>query len=655
MDLIWLFLTSAIIFMMQPGFALVELGLVTHRYVVNGMLKNLVDIAVAIVFFGTVGFTILFSDGDALFGKLVSFDPSDFSHFVDVALPLDGIRVFHITFAGAAAAIISGAVAGRIRMPAYIVISVFMCSFVYPMAGRAIWGVGWFHRLGIMDFAGGLVVHGVGGAAALACALALGPRIERLSPSGKLREMTGYNIALTGLGVFILWFAWFGFNCGSVLEFSKNQDKVIPIFLNTWAAAGVGMFTGIAYSYARFRFIKPVAAIESLMAGLVSITAGCAYVDLGATAVIAAVGALLVHATSDLVRWLRIDDPVNAFAVHAIPGLWGATAISLFASEAVIPNRLASFGVQLGGGAAIILFAFAAVYACCKVVAATIGLRVDKESEIRGIDRAHHDYETRFTSEDESHEARLRDQGRAVASMSHEILGSLNAAKIQTELLEMKLAGGENSAEPPDAEALGFLRERCSRTLVGLRRAEQIARLTLSYSGRNAKVSPSIGLTAAMRAAVDMIAVTHVESRVKVSVNVESEIDVVANEARLVQAFYNILRNACEAFKADVKGERLIAMELKGAIGEYVLTIRDNAGGMSPKVLDRVGDAFVTGRAGEGGLGLGLHLAREYLESLGFDLDIDSRRGVGTTFHIRIPLNATRARSSEDRHAHPHR
>lgn len=627
MNLIWILLTSSMIFMMQPGFALVEAGLGSPRNLANIMLKNLTAIAVSVLVFGCFGFDLMFGAGGILPNVMPGFGGITYPNFVAEPLSTTAITIFHVMFAGTATTIISGAVSGRMTYLVFVGLCIFVSGIVYPLLGRQVWGPGLLAQLGILDFAGGSVVHGIGGACALAAALVCGPRIERMAPSGKLRDIKPANIVFIGLGAFLLWFGWFGFNTGSVLVLSENEALVPKIFLNTFVAGAAGLFAGVCISGIQHRHVQPMIVIDSMLAGLVSITAACAYVSTGSAVVIAVVGAILTAQTSRAVVRLGIDDAVNAFAIHAIPGLWGMTAIALLGTDLKM-LRTEQFLIQFFGGLSVVLFASGTSYDFCRLLNLWQSLRVDRDTEVRGLDPALHHFRQRMTIDDVRHDERLRDQGKAIASLSHEIMGSLSAAKVQAELMDMQL-----EKHPPDDPSTPFFIDRCRQILAGLKRAQKVASLTLAYSRRGTTENEIASLGGAVRAAVDMIGVTHKSSRTTVSVSVNQDIRVRASEVLLIQALYNILKNCCEAFPAS-QNERGIIVSLNRTGNAACLTIADNAGGMTKELVTIAGDEFVSTKDGHGGLGLGLHLAREYFESIGMELEIAVRKDEGTTFKI---------------------
>jgi len=316
-------------------------------------------------------------------------------------LPLYAFWMFQCAFCGAAATIVAGGMAERMRFPAYLAYSFLISAFVYPLVGHWIWGGGWLAKLQFFDFAGSTVVHAVGGSAALIGTIILGPRAGKFNEDGSPNMIAGHNIPLVSLGVFVLWFGWFGFNPGSALGLN-DPEAVSRIAINTNLAAATGAIAAMITAWARFGKPDLALTMNGALAGLVAITAGCAVVTPGASIYIGAFGGVLcVFAVSWLDR-LRIDDPVGAVPVHCFNGIWGTLAVGFFSQKVLgAPNNglfygggLAPLGIQALGTFVVALFTIAAMGLVFKTIDALSGLRVTEEEELRGLDIGEHGMES---------------------------------------------------------------------------------------------------------------------------------------------------------------------------------------------------------------------------------------------------------------------
>ncbi|MFP4057525.1 MAG: ammonium transporter, partial [Candidatus Brocadiia bacterium] len=314
--------------------------------------------------------------------------------------------LFQAAFCGAAATIVAGGMAGRMRFQAYLLYTVAVSAVVYPVIGHWVWGGGWLSELGMGDFAGSTVVHATGGWAAFIGTVALGPRIGKFVTRAGRREpraIPGHNIPLAALGVFVLWFGWFGFNPGSALGVSSPDScaTTARVALNTNLAAAMGAIVAMVAAWALFGKPDPSMTMNGALAGLVAITAPCAYVSAPAALAIGAVGGVVVVLGVDLLDRIGVDDPVGAVPVHGMNGVWGTLAVGLWGRESLGLARdglfsgggLAQLGVQALGAASVSLFAIAAMGSVFYLIRATVGLRVSKAEELRGLDIGEHGLE----------------------------------------------------------------------------------------------------------------------------------------------------------------------------------------------------------------------------------------------------------------------
>ncbi|NCC32853.1 MAG: ammonium transporter [Chloroflexia bacterium] len=400
LDTMWLLLAAFLVFFMQAGFALLEAGATRSKNAVNILMKNLMDFCIAALTFWMIGWGFAYG---ASAGGFIGVDQFFLGYDATEAggVPILASWLFQVVFAGTAATIVSGALAERTKFSSYLIVSAVMAVLIYPVVVHWVWsGAGWLSDLGFTDFAGSTVVHSVGGWAALMGAIVLGARIGRFSKDGKSQPIPGHNISLVGLGVFILWLGWFGFNPGSQLALSSQADAnaVALVAVNTTLAAAAAAVATIIFTWIRTGKPDPNLTLNSVIGGLVAITAPCAFVTpVGAVIIGLVAGPLLVFSTSWL-ESLKIDDPVGAVPAHLVNGVWGTLALGLFAA---IEGNTGTLGLFYGGGMALLIAQAIGVVAVgvwtvvlsgalFYGIKATIGLRVSKEEEELGLDLGEH-------------------------------------------------------------------------------------------------------------------------------------------------------------------------------------------------------------------------------------------------------------------------
>lgn len=385
-DFVWTILAAVLVLLMQAGFSLIEVGMTRAKNAVNICMKNIMDLSMGTLAFWLVGFGIMFGPSGGWFGT-GSFMLSDYA--TDQDPWLYAFWIFQTVFAATAATIVSGAVAERTKFSVYIMYSVFLTAIVYPVFGSWAWGSlykgdGWLEGLGFIDFAGSTVVHSVGGWGALAGAMVVGPRLGRFTVEGQPRAMPGHNLVYVTLGMFILWFGWFGFNAGSTTAATVD---IALIAVNTNLSAAAGALGAMITAWLFLKKPDATMTINGALAGLVGITAGCASVVPGAAILIGlAAGVLVVFSVLFFDR-RQIDDPVGAISVHGVCGAWGTLAAGLFNVGGV---TLAILGTQLLGIVAAFVWVFGTMFAFFKIVDATVGMRVSAEEEIAGLDVFEH-------------------------------------------------------------------------------------------------------------------------------------------------------------------------------------------------------------------------------------------------------------------------
>ncbi len=390
LDTIWVVLTAAMILLMEGGFALLEAGFVRSKNSVNIIMKVFADITIGTLVFFLIGFGFMYgTDFLGIMGTSGFLLTGDLSH-LDLTISIDAFWLFQGAFVIAVISIVSGAVAERINFRAYLLFVIIMTAFIYPIAGHWVWGGGWLSKLGMQDFAGSAVIHALGGFAALAAAILVGPRKGKFTAEGFSSVALPSNLPLASVGAFLLWFGWFGFNAGSTLAATDVRIGHIAIVTMLSAAAG----GAIALIYTLFRYGRSDApsVINGSLAGLVGITAGCAFVSDYAAILIGAVSGLLMMAATNWLEARKIDDPVGAFPVHAVSGIWGTIAVGLFASEGGLftGGGWQLLGIQILGLAVFCIWGFALTWAALKLINIWIPIRSTDEEQELGLDISYH-------------------------------------------------------------------------------------------------------------------------------------------------------------------------------------------------------------------------------------------------------------------------
>ncbi|WP_100405484.1 ammonium transporter [Bacillus solitudinis] len=390
LNTVWIVIAAAMVLFMEGGFSLLEAGLVRTKNAVNITMKVFVDLTIGALAFWLIGFGIMFGEdafgfiGTSLFGT-----PSNIE--LGLALPNEAFILFQTGFAVACISIISGAVAERMNFKAYIITAALITLIVYPLSGHWVWSEnGWLAQLGMLDFAGSSVIHGMGGFAALAMAWVLGPRRGRFNSDGSANVFAPSNIPLASAGTFILWFGWFGFNAGSTLDASDGSLALIA--LNTMMAAASGGSVALLLTMFKYQKADPSMTINGVLSGLVAITAGCAFVDTWSAILIGAIGGGIVVYGTLLIDGLKIDDPVGAVSVHGLNGVFGTIAVGLFHTNAGLftTGSFSLLGVQVLGALTIAGWGLVGGLAIAKVAQMLVGLRASAREEEEGLDMAYH-------------------------------------------------------------------------------------------------------------------------------------------------------------------------------------------------------------------------------------------------------------------------
>lgn len=412
LDTIWVLVTAMLVFFMNLGFAMVESGFCRAKNCVNIISKNFVVFAASSISFWVIGWGLMFGDGTPFLGLkgLLFISGADnspatgdlykgvYSALSWTTVPLLAKFFFQLVFAGTAATIVSGAVAERIKYISFIFFSFFIVAFIYPINGHWIWGGGWLAKMGFWDFAGSTVVHSVGGWCALAGVLVLGARFGKYGPNGAINPIPGHNLTSGLIGAFVLWLGWFGFNPGSTM--AAIPEDIARICVTTNSAAAAGLLSSTFVSWALLGKPDLGMTINGTLAGLVAITAPCAYVSVGSSVVIGFLAGILVVLAVIAFDKLRIDDPVGALSVHLVNGVFGTICVGLFSEGRFIANTTGN-GLFFGGGlhllkvqaigvVAVAVYTFLAALFFWWLLKVTIGIRVSPQEELEGLDLGEH-------------------------------------------------------------------------------------------------------------------------------------------------------------------------------------------------------------------------------------------------------------------------
>ncbi|SCN22618.1 Ammonia transporter [Clostridium sp. N3C] len=402
-DTLWVLLAAVLVFFMNLGFACVEAGFARSKNTVNILSKNFIVFAVSSLGFLLLGWGLMFGGDNPIIGTkglfILGGDIDESVYTLGANVPFWAKFFFQLVFCGTAATIVSGAVAERIKYVSFIVFSFILTLAIYPVVGHWIWGGGFLSTIGFQDFAGSTVVHSLGGWAALAGVIILGPRFGKYGKDGKINPIPGHSMPLATIGLFVLWLGWFGFNPGSTMTMS-NPGDVAHILMTTNTAAFAGVLTSTIVSWLYLGKPDLGMTINGCLAGLVAITAGCAYVDVLASLIIGAIGGVIVVFSVVFFDKIKLDDPVGATSVHLANGIFGTICVGLFAKEGVTSLSTVS-GLFYGGGAsllgtqligilAVAAFVFPASLLVWYVIKKTMGIRVTLSEEISGLDIGEH-------------------------------------------------------------------------------------------------------------------------------------------------------------------------------------------------------------------------------------------------------------------------
>lgn len=385
---LWILIATMMVFIMHLGFATLEAGLVQQKNTVNILFKNVIILCIGLLTYYVSGFNLMYP-GAEYAGEIIGFSgfglnlpdgAAGLSEYADGKYAYYTDFIFQAMFAATCASIVSGAVAERIKLMPFLVFVFLFVSICYPITGMWKWGGGWLNSLGFVDFAGSTLVHSVGGWGALAAIILLGARSGKYTEKG-VRPIPGHNMPLATIGVFLLWFGWFGFNGGSVL--SADPGAVALVFVTTCLGAASGALTTFIVSYLRFKSLDHSMVLNGILGGLVGITAGADSFTPGSAIIVGAIAGAIIPFSVVLFDKLKLDDPVGATSVHLACGIWGTLAVGIFGSG--------KFFIQLLGVVAIGAFTFTFAFVVLYIIKKAVGLRVTEDMERRGLDITEHE------------------------------------------------------------------------------------------------------------------------------------------------------------------------------------------------------------------------------------------------------------------------
>jgi Amt family ammonium transporter len=389
----WVLIGAALVFFMQAGFAMVEAGFTRAKNSGNIIIKNLMNFGIVTPVFWFVGFGIMYGSVNSFYGGFDFFIHGNYSGILPAGIPIWAFVIFQTMFCATAATIVSGAMAERTKLLSFAIYCVIISFIVYPVAGHWIWGNGWLQKLGFHDFAGSTAVHMLGGIAALVGAKLIGPRIGKYSDNGKPKAILGHSITLSALGLFILWFCWFGFNSGLSVTKENGLEVAGRIFMTTNLSAAMSACTTLIFTWIRYKKPDVSMTLNGALAGLVAITAGCDAVTPAGAAIIGICSGILVVLVIEFIdRVLKIDDPVGVIGVHAGCGALGTIMVGLLAQDGGLfyNGGFKLLGMQIVGVLSVAIWVTIVMYVTFKLIDRTIGLRVTTREEIEGLDSTEH-------------------------------------------------------------------------------------------------------------------------------------------------------------------------------------------------------------------------------------------------------------------------
>src|SRR3989338_1469264 len=696
-DTLWVLICSVLVFIMQPGFSCLESGLTRAKNTINVAIKNLTDFGISSILFWALGFGLMFGESR---GGLIGT-----SHFF---LSLDrhswfiAFFLFELVFCGTATTIISGAVAERMRFRAYLVTAAIVSCLIYPVFGHWVWNglesnaySGWLGKLGFRDFAGSTVVHSLAGWVSLSALVLIGPREGRFTKNAPPRKISGHDIPISVLGVFLLWLGWLGFNGGSTLAMN---DAVSRIITNTILAGASGMVTTLAIGWSIKRLPHIEFVINGSLAGFVAITASCYFVDAAASVVIGAVGGLVMLISESLLERFRIDDAVGAIPVHLGAGIWGTLAVAVFGSPALINTGLSplqQLSAQGLGIAVCGLWALGISFIAFYLLNRFIRLRVSPEEEFTGLNISEHGSSTELldffrvmerqietgdlslrapvepftevgqiarrynslieTLENTSRElkdaylklrqnqsqliqsAKMAAVGQLSSGIAHEINNPLAGALNTLQLLKMQLEQAENLDAADLKKLLNTVEESLSR-------CRKITTSLLSFSRSSKGLFQPISVNEAVRKIIDILEYEIKLDNIAIQTLLEPELPLVMGDSQFIQqVIFDLISNARWALLHKTPSENQVkAITITSSYDSQgrnvILNVSDTGPGIPEENLAKIFEPFFTTKPEGEGTGLGLSIVAHIIEEHQGTIEVQSRLNQGTTFTISLPI-----------------
>lgn len=694
LDTPWVLVCASMVFIMQVGFLALEAGLTRTKNAINVAIKNVTDFSVSLLVFWAVGFGLIF--GPSVGGIIGLGGPMPSNG--DLGEKGTAFLLFQGMFCGTAVTIVAGAIAERTRFAGYLAISMLVCLLIYPLSAHWAWGgttgdqQGWLRAMGFVDFAGSTVVHGVGGAVALAAVLVVGPRLGRFTEAGAQRVPPS-SLPMAMLGVLLLSFGWIGFNGGSNL----TMDGAVPsIILNTMLAGSAGLVAALVVGWSLERYADPALIICGALGGLVAVTAGCHSYSFGASILVGASGGLVAIGSRALLERIRVDDAVDAIPVHLACGVWGTLAVALAMPSSALPDgvgRLEQFGIQALGTGSIVGATFVLTYGFLRLFNAIFRLRVSSEDEAVGLNVAEHrapdDLQDLLSAMDE--QARTSDLSRRVpveaftevgriasrynvlmaslegsltsisnleaanAKVEEARLNALDALRAKTSFLanmsdELRspLSGiiGFTDLLQTDAEALnepdeylGYIRTSGQYLLHII---DEILDLSRLEAGKSKIEHGVVEPRPLLNECVAQFVPRALQSGLTLDLEIDPEVPhtVIADRKRVKQVLGHIIGNA---IKFTEKGGIVVELCSRRDITSRIeIRVTDTGAGIPADQHEHIFEAFTLihdhDRREHGGTGLGLALARSIARHLGGDVAVESAPGEGATFIFSFPI-----------------
>lgn len=704
-DTLWILICSVLVFIMQPGFACLESGLTRAKNSINVAIKNLTDFGISSVLFWALGFGLMF--GESQRGLIGS------THFF---LPFDGqswftaFFLFELVFCGTSTTIISGAVAERMHFRAYLVTAAIVSCLIYPVFGHWAWNglennahSGWLGKLGFRDFAGSTVVHSIAGWISLSALILMGPRDGRFSKNAPPRKISGHDIPVSVLGVFLLWLGWLGFNGGSALALNSAVPRIIT---NTIMAGAGGMVTALTIGWRLKRLPHIEFVINGSLAGCVAITASCYFVDAASSVVIGAVGGMAMLMTESLLEHLRIDDAVGAIPVHLGAGVWGTLAVAVFGNPILINTGLNSIQqliIQGLGIAVCGLWGFGISFIAFYILNRFIRLRVTPEEEYTGLNISEHGASTElldffrimeiqtqtgdlslrapvepFTEvgqiaqrynkliealENASQElkdaylklrlsqsqliqsAKMAAVGQLSSGIVHEINNPLAGALNNIQLLKMRLNQIKNLETADVKKLLNTVEESLSQ-------CGKITTSLLSFSRASKELFQPVSINDAAKKVIDLMEYELKIDNISVQTLLQPDLPLVLGDSQfLQQIIFDLISNARWALLHKTpSGEEIKTITITSVYDrqnqKVELIISDTGQGIPKENLAKIFEPFFTTKPDGEGAGLGLSIVAHIIKEHNGTIEVESQINQGAAFKISLPIAAAHQKRS---------